>query len=330
MVAAGPAASADAAASAYLEVYQGHPSKPVRWLDCKPIQYRINTAGMPAGMTSVVKRVFAIIHEQTGGTFHYAGHTTHKYGSKTHSVTEPTIYISFTKKHHAGGYYLADPGGKIGVGGPWASARSGVTGAGGTWSLTAEISGDLVLYAPARLRTRFGGGLSWQALILHEVGHSLGLGHSASTRDVMYPSMRTNGPGRFSPTEVKHLRSVLQRTGCDYDHLRYLSPRPGGGVYTAPSAPTGVSASATSATTATIRWSAPSSTGGAPVIGYRLARGGSGRGDAAWDRVIPASARSFTFTGLIPNSGYYLEVRPVNALGYGGGMRTLVILPAAG
>jgi hypothetical protein len=94
--------------------------------------------------------------------------------------------------------------------------------------------------------------------------------------------------------------------------------------------PTGASASAPSATTATIRWSAPTSTGGTPVIAYRVARGGDANGGGAWAGYIPASARSFTFTNLTPNTRYYIQVQAVNALGIGSWTRFLVTVPPAG
>jgi hypothetical protein len=281
---------------------------------------------MPSGVLPVVKRVFAIIHSQTGGTFHFAGYTTRRWQSTTHSVTRPTIYISFSASHNASGYSMSQTS-YIGWGQILTNSRAGVTAQGTTWSLMAATHGDVVLYAPAHLAKRFGGGDSWQALILHEVGHALDLAHRSSSADIMYPRLRVNGPGRFSPTEVKRLRAVLKRTGCDYDHLRYLSPRPGGSAYTVPSAPTDVSASAPSSTSATIRWAPPSATGGAPVIGYRVARGSSGADGGPQVSFVPPTDRSFTFTGLTPNTGYYIDVQPITAIGYGSGMRTLVIVP---
>jgi hypothetical protein len=327
LVVTGPVETASAATSSYEVWYGGHPSKPVRWLACRPIDYRVNSAHMPTGMLPVVKRVFSIIHTQTGASFRYAGTTARRWHSSSHSVTHPTIYLSFSAKHSAAGYRMSWPG-TVGWGGPQTGSEAGLTSTGGTWKLLAATYGDVVLYAPAHLK-RYGGGLSWQAVILHEVGHALNLAHRSSTRAVMYPYLRTDGPGRFSAIEVKRLRSVLQRTHCDYGHLPLLSPRPGGARWAYPSAPTKVSASAGSPTTATIRWSAPTSTGGTKVIGYRVARGGSAAGGAPWDTVVPASTRSFTFTRLQSNSRYYLVVQPLNALGYGSGMQVLVTVPPA-
>jgi hypothetical protein len=188
--------------------------------------------------------------------------------------------------------------------------------------------GEVILYARAHLK-RYGGGRSWQSLILHEVGHALDLAHRTSTRDVMYPMLRAHGPGTFSAKEVKRLRSVLKRTGCDYQHLRFLSPRPGGGAWGIPSPPSGVTAAAPTSTTATIRWSTPASTGGAPVIGYRVARGSSGSDGGPWETVVPATTRAFTFTRLTPNRGYLIDVQAITAIGYGDRMRALVRVPPA-
>jgi hypothetical protein len=200
-----------AAADGTYELYRhGAPSKPVRWLACRPIAFRINTTDEPAGMTAVVKRAFRIIGTQTGASFRYAGTTKHTFSSTSHSTTTPTIYIAFTKKSSAYGQTFAWPG-EIGVGGP--SAAWYVTGSGSTFE--AATFGRVLLSTRFHGRTT-GAGATWQSLIVHEVGHALNLSHRSAKSDDMYPSLSKQSPGRFSPAEVKALKPVLQRTSCDY------------------------------------------------------------------------------------------------------------------
>ena len=48
-------------------------SEPMRWLACRPIEYRINPTAMPAGMTATVQHAMRVIAKQTGVRFRYAG-----------------------------------------------------------------------------------------------------------------------------------------------------------------------------------------------------------------------------------------------------------------
>jgi hypothetical protein len=188
---------------------QAAPAKPVQWLACRPIAYRINSSGEPKGMTALVKRVMASIGTQTGATFVYAGRTNHTFSTQSFSSTSPTIYISFTAKRNAYGQHFSWPG-EVGVGGPAAA-----------WLSTAHGTFEAATYGRVLLYTGFhgprtGAGATWQSLITHEVGHALNLDHRSSKHDAMYPSLTASSPGRFSRAEVTALHAVLKRTSCDY------------------------------------------------------------------------------------------------------------------
>jgi hypothetical protein len=66
-----------------------------------------------------------------------------------------------------------------------------------------------------------------------------------------------------------------------------------------------------------LTWSAPSSTGGSSVTGYRVSRSG-------FAKTLSASSRSYTFTGLRSGTGYTLYVQAVNRVGAGAAARTSV------
>ena len=186
------------------------PTKPVQWLACRAIDYRVNPSGEPAGMGSVIDSVMQEIGRQTGVAFVNAGTTTHTFTTTTFDRRTPTIYFGFTAKHDVAGQHFAWPG-EIGVGGPaaaWYTTSSGRT-------FEAMTYGRVLLYTGFK-GARTGKGPTWQSLITHEVGHALDLDHRTARTDTMYPSLTSWSPGRFSPAEVKALKPVLQTTSCDY------------------------------------------------------------------------------------------------------------------
>lgn len=185
------------------------PSKPMQWLACMPIEYRINTADMPEGLIATVQHAMAVIGQQTGARFRYAGRTRHTFTSTTHATT-PTVYFAFTKRTQAAGQTFGGPGGEIGVGGPAAA-----------WYRSGGRTVEAITYGRVLLSSRFTGareapGATWQALILHEVGHALNLAHRGDMDSIMHPTLTASTPGRYTAAEVRALRRVLRTTGCDY------------------------------------------------------------------------------------------------------------------
>ena len=85
----------------------------------------------------------------------------------------------------------------------------------------------------------------------------------------------------------------------------------------APSAPTGVSATAASSTAMRLAWTAPSSTGGSDITGYAYrVRTGSTWGD--WTAIEDsASLTSHVVTGLSATTTYGFEMRATNTVGDG-------------
>jgi hypothetical protein len=200
------------------ELYRhGASTKPVQWLACRPIAYRINPASEPAGMTGVIRSVMTSIGHQTGVTFTYGGTTTHSFDSTSFDRVTPTIYFAFTGKRDVSGQLFAWPG-QIGVGGPaaaWYSTSPGPT------AFEAMTYGRVLLYTGFKGRLT-GAGNTWQSLVTHEVGHALNLDHRTAPTDAMYPSLSAESPGRFTAAEVTALKSVLQRTSCNYSAFKRL------------------------------------------------------------------------------------------------------------
>lgn len=101
------------------------------------------------------------------------------------------------------------------------------------------------------------------------------------------------------------------------------------GRYLTPSPPTGVSASPTSPDSATLNWLPPTTDGGAPITGYRVARDGGSNGGAAWSTTVAPATRSLTFSRLTGGSTYRLSVSAITAQGVGPAASVMVPMPAA-
>jgi hypothetical protein len=106
----------------------------------------------------------------------------------------------------------------------------------------------------------------------------------------------------------------------------------GGPVTRGVGAPMAVSVSGNDTTkSATIKWSAPAVTGGAPITGYRVSRDGTdANGTGAWSATVSAAARSQTFTSLRPGDTYTLTVQAITGSVVGpsaAGSVTMTALP---
>ena len=97
---------------------------------------------------------------------------------------------------------------------------------------------------------------------------------------------------------------------------------------TAPGAPNGFTAVKSDAQrSATISWVPPTSDGGSPITGYRVARTGHGT-EPSWSATVAATARSQEFLNLTPGGSYTLSVQAINAAGTGGSAAGTIFIGA--
>lgn len=148
-----------------------------RWNPCKPIGYRINTAGAYAGWDAQVHAVMAEMSRATGMTFVNRG-TTQEVAFGPIRQADSDIVLSWATP--AQNNRVA--GGAVGSGGSYYQRVAG--------GVDERFRGSIVLDRTAQLDTTWDGvrTTSWATVMLHELAHVLGLGHTADRTQLMAAS----------------------------------------------------------------------------------------------------------------------------------------------
>ncbi|MDQ1436324.1 MAG: hypothetical protein QOF59_3140 [Actinomycetota bacterium] len=173
----------------------GDSAVPVAWDPCRPVHYVVNTAGAPPDGATLIQAAVARVQKATGLHFVNDGPTTEK-TSKDRKPYQPARYDSTRWAPVLIGWSdeTATPslaGYIAGLGSPQAvyASRDRLV------YVTGQVTLDRQQLAPARAPDR---GVV-KAIILHELGHLVGLNHTADRRQVMYSEAQFNvrdyGPG---------------------------------------------------------------------------------------------------------------------------------------
>jgi len=159
----------------------GEPTVPVAFDPCRPIHYVVNPAGAPPDGPALIRAAIARVQTATGLRFVSDGTTT-EVPRTDRAAYEPTRYpgrwapvlIAWSD-----GRALPQLDGSVDGLGQAAAAESDQN----TW---AYVSGQVVLdqhkLALAQLRDR----AVARAVLLHELGHLVGLNHTADSRQLMH------------------------------------------------------------------------------------------------------------------------------------------------
>jgi Matrixin len=230
LLGAGAAATASTATPTYqltygFDAYTGL-TKLARWSPCTVINgvrrthvinYKVHTGGMASRIT-LAKNAMARVANATGLRFHYAGTTSYipqgklagtslmLNASRQRTATKSQLVIAWAYAGTGAGRSNLLTGREAGVGSiSWAS------------SLASQMRiGDaaVVMRRGVHLKSGFTSGGSVGTLLLHELGHAMGLQHVSYRREVMYPVVSSVSPGGYTLGDRAGLAKVGAARGC--------------------------------------------------------------------------------------------------------------------
>ncbi len=265
-----------------------------RWFEpdtAQPVIYRINSTGAPVaggGVAEIDQAMAAWSTVLTTSLRLQNGGSTTAQGFRRDGVSA----ISFNDPDGE----MQDPvncGGTLAIGGVTSAGSPTKIIGGKTFSRIYE--GDVVFNDNYTCFLGISANLAEVAC--HEIGHSLGFGHSADSAAIMAPRASGRGRGATLGSDDIAIVSFLYPGTND-------APPP-----TAPAAPTSLTATAVSDSGINLTWAGPSTN----EDGFRVERKIGSTGVYSEITSLPANSTAFSDAGLAPSTTYYYRVIAFNA-----------------
>ena len=196
---------------------------------------------------------------------------------------------------------------------------TGVLAIGGAWSDDLQVIDDFLVILGADIVMNDGTGCWFvtgkraEQVFGHELGHTLGLGHSCG--DENRPCLNDIVRGALMRATAHADDRGARLNDDDKAGIAFLYPAPGGGTGgsgSKPAAPSGLTAVAQSSSSVLLAWTDNATN----ETNYRVERKTGG----AWTELpqLPAGSSSFTVTGLTAATSYTFRVRAKNNAGFSG------------
>jgi hypothetical protein len=175
----GVRASAAGPGYAFSSVLDG---RPVRWNPCEPVRWAVNPSGAPRGGLQVLQAAVARVAAASGTTWQYVGLTNTRPTSavlpRRAQARYPAVVLGWTDAG-ASDLLRAQPKGVLAM---TRTAWFGVQKPDGS-KVAATRAAVIAFDRTDRLPLR--GAVSWHAVALHELGHTMGLAHVGDNRQLM-------------------------------------------------------------------------------------------------------------------------------------------------
>ena len=188
-----------------------------RWNPCQLITYKVNLAAVPTASRTVIlaetHAAIRVLAAKTGFVYVYRGPTAEvpRLGSSAKQTAE--LIVAYTTPALTN-YNLA--GTTAAEGGTSTSSWSTSNGTTTTYA-SAITRGFVVVNTPSLLRyfqPGFGTGVRRGNLLLHELGHSVGLKHVSNIHLAMNPTLTAASPNGYAVGDVAGLAAVGKSGGC--------------------------------------------------------------------------------------------------------------------
>jgi hypothetical protein len=192
---------------------------PYRWDPCRPIHYAVNPDDEPSGAGAVVREAIGRISDATGIRFVDDGTTTETVDQQIGSAFQSNlpdrsrylpVLIAFVPGEHFD--FIADTTRALAFGEPYRGE--------GDLAHT-YVSGVVAIDASQPLPAGFGSRWSLGPVLMHELGHVMGLAHVGAGDELMW-SPQVRGHDRtpdltqtdWGPGDLEGLRLVGRDAGC--------------------------------------------------------------------------------------------------------------------
>jgi hypothetical protein len=206
-----PAGSTRGSATAFTLNHNGNGSV-TRWNPCGgDIHVRVNAVLGGPGALADTQAALAALSRGTGLRFVYDGPTLFVPATGNSASQPATVVIAWAPPGVGAGKSNYYSSGAVGEGGWRSSGTSTDGGATWTWKI---VQGFVVVDPGSSVAAGFGTGVTRGALLLHELGHVAGLGHTNDGSQVMYPVLRSSSFGSYGAGDLAGLKAVGATKGC--------------------------------------------------------------------------------------------------------------------